>query len=168
VRIDVPIQPLCAAGFAFLLGLPGAWGQTLQMQPQTVAPGEWVTLDIRYQSPAGREFVALQWDVEIPSAPLDPQNRPVTRAPLAIKDAGKSSACGLTKKTTDNSLVPCLLAGSSKPIPTGTVLLFSLKISDQAQPGTLHVRILNGIAVDPDLKQTPIEPVDAVVTIRPR
>ena len=167
-RVGFQPPPIYVAWIAFLLALPAARGQVFQISPQTAAPGDWVTLEIRFQPVADRPSVALQWELEIPSASLDPQNEPVARAPLAVKDAGKSAACATSKKTAEALLVRCLLAGEQKPIPGGVIVLFSLKLSERAGPGMLRVRIQHGLAVDPNLKQTPIEPAEALVTIRVR
>lgn len=167
-RAGLELSAFCVAWIAFLLALPSARGQVLQISPQTAKPGEWVTLEIRLQSPADRPVVALQWDLEIPSASLDPENRPVAVAPLAVKDAGKTATCVTSKKSAEALLVRCLVAGEQKPVPSGVVFLFSLKLSERAGPGMLRVRMQNGLAIDPNLKQTPIEPAEALVTIRAR
>ena len=89
-------------------------------------------------------------------------------APLAVKDAGKTATCVTSKKSAEALLVRCLVAGEQKPVPSGVVFLFSLKLSERAGPGMLRVRMQNGLAIDPNLKQTPIEPAEALVTIRAR
>ena len=152
------ITPLCL--------LPGVWGQTIEVRANPGTPGKWVVLEIHYQAPPGRELVALQWEMAIPTPALDPADLPVARAPLAMADAGKTAVCGTAKKTAETLVLPCLVAGSQKAIPSGTIILLSLKLSEHSQPGAVRIRTQNGFALDRDLKRVPVEPAEAVVTIR--
>ena len=167
-RVGFESPALYVAWIAFLFALPAARGQVLQISPQTAAPGEWVVLEIRFQSPADAPVVALQWELEIPSTALDAQNELLARTLLAVKEAGKSTTCAPAKKTGEGLVVRCLLVGGQKPVPSGAIVLLSLKLSERGGPGTLRVRIQHGLAVDHDLKQRPIEPAEALVTIRAR
>ena len=157
---------------AFLLSLlttlslvDGAAGQSLQLVPVTGSAGEWVTVPIALERSPGREPTALQWEIEIANQ-LEPESQRVARALLAVIEAGKSLTCAVAGNSAESRLLRCVLAGGQKPIPTGTIVLLSLRITDRAQAGTARIRLDHALAVTEDLKQLPINPVETVVTIR--
>lgn len=157
---------------AFLLSLlgtlslvVGAVGQSLQLVPVTGSAGESVTVPIALEHSPGREPTALQWEIEIANQ-LQPESQRIARATLAVIEAGKSLTCIVAGKSTEGRLVRCVLAGGQKPIPTGTIVLLPLRITDRAQAGTARILLDHALAVSEDLKQLPINPVETVVTIR--
>jgi hypothetical protein len=154
---------------AVLFVLPGAWAQTLQVSSETVLPGEWVTLQVRFQSMPQREVAALQWEVEIPPDVFDPKGpQPVARSPLPVKEAGKDATCGMIKKGADSFVWPCLIAGNQKPVPSGIIVVLSFKIPEGTHAGMSRIRLRRAIAVTGDLKQFPVDPAEATLTIRSR
>lgn len=145
----------------------GAAGQMLQLVPVTGSAGEWVTVPIALHRSPGREPTALQWEIEIANQ-LEPEGQRIARAPRAVIEAGKSLTCVVAGKSAEGRLLRCLLAGGQKRIPTGTIVLLPLRITERAQTGTARIRLDHVVAVSKDLKQLPINPVETVVTIRVR
>ena len=110
----------------------------------------------------------MQWEVVIPPDSLDLEYTPSARAPLAVKDAGKSLNCAVSRNPEKPFLVPCILAGSHKPIPNGTIVLLSLKLGARARPGPVPIRLQNPMAFTSDLKPVSIALGEGVLTIRAR
>jgi hypothetical protein len=79
---------------------------------------------------------------------------------------GKSLKCAFTDKNAEANTSRCILAGGQKPIPNGSVALLRLLISRDAQPGSARTRLGQATAVSQNLKQVPMSPVEATVTIR--
>ena len=142
--------------------------QSLVLSPVTGAPGEYVNVAIAWQPPAARAAVALQWQLEIPSGPLVPLKGRIGREMLSVKDAGKSLTCAVAGSTAAQQLVSCVLAGGQKAIPTGTIAVLPLRISESAQPADLPIRLAHGLGVSADLKPIPIDPAETKITVRPR
>jgi hypothetical protein len=156
------------AGFAGPWLAAGASAQTLQVLPQNAIAGEWVVLEIAFQPAAGPALTAVQWELEIPVSALDLDGAPLTRAPLAVKDAGKSVNCAVSERSAERLLLPCILAGGQKTIPAGTMVLLSVKIGPGARPGAARIRLRKAIGVTSDLKQVSIEAAEGELIIRAR
>jgi hypothetical protein len=144
------------------------FAQSLQLSAPAAAPGEWVAIEMALKSPPGKDILALQWEVEIPARQLDLENERAMRTVLAVQDAGKSLTCALPKETPEARTLRCILAGGQKPIPDGKVSLFSLKILEFTQPGTIRVRLQNAVAVSGDLDRVPFDPAETTVTVQQR
>lgn len=147
---------------------PAARAQTIRISPQTGSPGDWVTLEIAFQPGEGPAPVALQWELEIPAGPLDLEEAPISKALLVAKDAGKSVQCAGSTKAGGRLLQTCILSGTQKPVPAGTIVVLSLKIGQRAQPGGARIRLQKALGVTLDLKQLPIAATDSVLTVRAR
>jgi hypothetical protein len=144
------------------------FAQSLQLSAPSAAPGEWVAIEIALKSPPGKDILALQWEVEIPTRQLDLANERAMRAVIAVQDAGKSVTCAVPKENPDARTLRCVLAGGQKPIPDGKVTSLSLKLLENAQPGPIKVRLQNAMAVGRDMERVPLEPVETTVTVQPR
>jgi hypothetical protein len=144
------------------------FAQSLQLSAPLAAPGEWVAIEIALKSPPGKDILALQWEVEIPTRQLDLANERAMRAVIAAQDAGKSVTCAVPKETPDARTLRCILAGGQKPIPDGKVTSLSLKILENAQPGPIRVRLQNAMAVGRDLERVTFAPLETTVTVQPR
>ena len=142
--------------------------QTVQIAPQTSVAGDWVTLEIAFRQAANGPLTALQWELEIAAGALDLEDAPLTRAPLVVKDAGKSLSCVVSQESAERLLLPCILAGGQEPIPAGTIVLLSMKVGPKAKAGVARIRLQNAFGVTSELKQVPIEPADGELTIRAR
>lgn len=145
-----------------------AAGQTLSLSSAAGKAGDWVTVEIAWRPSPGPAVVALQWDTAIPSGHSEFENQVITRAVLAVKDAGKSLNCLVAGATSEARRLRCILAGAETAIPTGTIVLMALKLSPTAQPGAARIRAEHILGVTRDLKQVPLADAEGTVTIRPR
>jgi hypothetical protein len=145
--------------------IPNADGQTLRVSPVTASAGDWVTIQISLQDAPDREPAALEFDAEIPSGQLELESARMARTPLLVKDSGKALACAVARRRADIQLLHCVLAGGQKSIPSGVIVLLTLKIQERVQTGTARIRLQHALGVTGDLKELPIDPVEGVVNI---
>lgn len=143
-------------------------GQSLRPLPAAAAPGDWLSVEIALQSSGDREPAALEWETNIPSRQLEMESERMTRATLVAKDAGKSLACSLARRNAEIQLLRCVLAGGQKPIPSGTIALLTFRIPEGTRPGTARIRLQRILGVTHDLKEIPMDPAEAEITIRAR
>jgi hypothetical protein len=141
------------------------FAQTFQIVPSMAARGGTGTLLIAFVSPAGKEPIALQWKIalgtEVTAAGGD------LVAGDAAEAAGKALTCAPAKGAgQERAIFNCILYGGKKAIPNGTILLVKYRVKPQATPGTLAVRVSDGIAVSKEANQLPLSPVEGTITIR--
>jgi hypothetical protein len=148
--------------------IPNANGQTLRVSPVTDGAGGWVTIQITLQDAPDREPAALEFDVNIPSSQLELESEHMARAPLPVNDAGKVLACAVARRRADIQVLHCVLAGGQKSIPSGAIVLLTLKIPERVQASTARIRVEHALGVTRDLKELPINPAEGVVNIHAR
>jgi hypothetical protein len=146
--------------------IPNADGQSLRVSPVTATAGEWVTIQIFFESAPDREPAALEWDTDIPSSQLELESERMARAPLLVKEAGKALACAVARRRADTQLLHCVLAGGLKSIPSGAIVLLTLKIPEKVQTGTARIRVEHALGVTRDLKELSIDPAEGAVNVR--
>jgi len=122
-------------------------------------------IELALASPAGKEPLALQWDLRIPLAPAALVDDRLLVGFVA-REAAKSLYCAPPTKMDETHTVRCILAGGRKPIPNGTIALLKLKIATHAPIGSTRVRVERGLAVSRDLEQVPLRVVETTVAIR--
>ncbi len=138
--------------------------QSLSLSGAAATRGEEVALELSVDSPTGKEPLALQWDFSIPatlvmvSCAMPPGSE--------AERVGKTLKCAAAGKGEGTTESRCILAGGDKPIPNGPVAMVRLKISKEASAGAMRIRVGQGTAVSRDLKQVPLGPVEATVTVR--
>jgi hypothetical protein len=143
-----------------------AFAQSLKLSRPSGRPGEPVVIEFSLKSPAGREPSALQWQIIIPSDQLTPLEEDILGA--AARAAGKTMSCAVKEKTTAGYTSVCLLYGGQERIRNGVVAILRLRLSPDAKPGSLRIRVVEPVAVLPDAKRIPMDPVETVVTIHPK
>lgn len=139
-------------------------GQSLGLSSASASRGHQVIIELSLASPAGKEPLALQWDVQVPIEQLTLMEDKLLPGSTA-EEAGKSIHCAVKEKTAGTYTLGCLIAGGLNPIPNGTIAMLRIKIAANAQTGPAPVRVLRGLAVSKDLKQVPLEAVETKVTI---
>jgi len=144
---------------------PTLFAQSLRLSSASASRGNQVILELSMESPAGKEPLALQWDTRIPVARLTLADDRFLLGATA-QEAGKSLNCAVKEKTAETYTLRCILAGGQKPIPNGTIAMLKLKIAKNAPIGAAPIRVDQGTAVSKDLKQVPLDAVEAVVAIR--
>ena len=151
-----------------ICSIPDAGGQILRVLPVTATAGEWVTIQISLESAPDRAPAALEWDTDIPFNQLELESERMARAPLLVKDAGKSLACAVPQRRADTQLLHCLLTGGLKSIPSGVIVLLTLKLPERVQTGPARIRLEHALGVTRDLKELPIDSAEGVVNVRAR
>jgi hypothetical protein len=151
-----------------MIAVPNAalYAQSLHLRPTSAAPGEWAVIEITWQSSALQQLVALQWDARFPAAQL--QGDPMMRLTLDARSAGKSLNCRAGIETRETETVRCILSGGLQPIPGGVLAVLSLKLRENAQPGTVRIRIEHMIGVKRDLGTVTLDPAEALLTVHPK
>lgn len=144
---------------------PPSLGQGLEISAATVAPGEWAVLQIAFHAPAGKEVLALQWDVLVPSGPLTADWDRMLRLFVQVQDAGKVLRCAIPDPGASTRVLRCILFGGQKPIPPGAVASMSLQVRPDAGPGPVLIRLQNVTGVDRDMQRVSFAPVEAAVTV---
>lgn len=138
--------------------------QSLRASAAGGSPGAWVVVQLSLEPASGQQLVGLQFEAVVPR-PLEMEGQGA-RILLAAKDAGKSLTCAVAGKSAETQLLRCLVVGGQKAIPAGPLAVLSLKIGEKAPPGTVRIRFEHALAVTRDLKQLPVEPLEAAVVIR--
>jgi hypothetical protein len=151
-----------------ICSIQDAGGQILRVLPVTATAGDWVTIQISLETAPDREPAALEWDTDIPFNQLELESERMARAPLLVKDAGKSLACAVPRRRADTQLLHCVLAGGLKSIPSGVIVLLTLKIPERVQTGTARIRLEHALGVTSDLKELRIDSAEGVVNVRAR
>jgi hypothetical protein len=148
--------------------IPNVHGQSLQVSPITATAGDWITIQISLHTDPDRAPAALEWDTDIPSSQLELESDNMARAPLLVKDTGKSLTCAVGRKRSDTQSLHCVLAGGLKSIPGGVIALLTLKIPERAQTGTARIRLEHALGVTFDLRELPIDSAEGVINVRAR
>jgi hypothetical protein len=151
--------------FLALTGQPALFGQSLHLSSASAERGDLVAIELSLESPAGKEPLALQWEIGIPVARMSLLDGKLLLRPTA-EEAGKSLNCAVKEKTAETQTLKCILAGGQKPIPNGTIAMLKLRIAKNAPTGSARIRVQQGIAVSKDLKPVSLDAVETVVTIR--
>lgn len=145
----------------FLCTLP-IFGQSLRVSSATATPGKKTEVEIALDSPAGKEPLALQWEVGFSADAFKLDKAGLVAGPAAHA-AGKSLTCAAKKNAGPTAWV-CILAGGQKPIASGVVAVLHLDV----QPGAGDSRAIvvdNAMAVSAALKKLPISRVAATVKV---
>lgn len=151
----------------FFLFVPVALlGQTLHLSSAAASPGEHVSVELSFKSPRGEEPSALQWETTLPPALLNFLDESLPPGPTA-KAAGKAVNCAVKTKTAEVHTMSCILYGGQEPIQDGVIAVLRLAIPLGARPGVARIRVDQGLAVSKNLKKTPLDAVESVVTIHP-
>lgn len=146
-----------------LLFMSALAGQTLRVSSSPVAPGEATRIAVWLESPAGKEPVALQMEIEVPTRLLEVEGPPVAGEDAA---AVKSASCaGHWKKAPLTYVYKCIIAGGIKPIANGSVLVLKGKIRPNAKPGNHPIRLNHVLAVDANGKRVPLKSSEGPLTI---
>jgi len=149
----------------FLLFPRTACGQILKLSSASARPGDWVSIEISINLPAGKEPPsALQWETVIPTAQLSFLEEG-TRAGPAAQTAGKSVSCSVKTQAETNTSV-CVLFGGQEPIRNGVVAILRLAVSAQAKTGNARVRLEHALAVSKNLARVELAPSETRVRIR--
>jgi hypothetical protein len=143
---------------------PASPGQTLHVSRTSAGPGEWVTLEFFLKSPVGREPSALQWEAIIPYRQLMLLEENLA-GPMA-RAAGKSLSCAIKSKTDAVYTSICMLFGGQERIRNGPVALLRLRLSNEAQPGIIRLRIAEILGVMPDARRISMQPVETLIRIQ--
>ncbi len=154
-----------AVGLLLLL-IPAALSAQQLSVSSAVAPrGGRVTLELTLKSPAQKEPIALQWEASIPSGQLSFIDKDPAPGPaLRVSDKSVNCTVKLTKSP-DTFTYMCIASGGLKAIPDGVFARLNLRISPEARIGPQPVRV-KGIAISKDLTETPLNSVEAAVTVR--
>ncbi len=151
----------------FLALCSGVWAQSLQILPSPPSQNRSGSgsFQIMLASPAGKQPVALQWNIRVPDGVTVPAADIV--AGTVAESSQKSVKCVENRKDNKGaagSTYACILAGGQKDIPDGPLAI----VKCDFRPG-LHsatVRIENVIAVSADSKHVKIEDAEGTVTAR--
>jgi hypothetical protein len=140
-------------------------GQTLQVQSEPAADGHSGTVVIRLDAPAGKEPVALQWDLEFAANPLHVDVTKVA-AGDAAKTAGKSAACSLiAREKRDLLRYRCILAGGVSLLASGPIVTIPYAAEQNAKAGRYPLRLKNGLAVGKNLEKDRVKDSGAEITV---
>ena len=155
---------MCLSGLLTVFSV-SLFGQSLGLSSASASRGQQVMIELALESPAGKEPLALQWDLRIPLAPVALIDDRLLVG-FAAQEAGKSLYCAAKEDLVETHTVRCILVGGRKPIPNGTIALLRLKIATNAPIGSTLVRVERGLAVSKDLEQVPLRLVETTVAIR--
>jgi len=144
-----------------VLTLP-LWGQRLHVSSGSAAPGQKASLDVTLDCPAGKEVVALQWEVSFPGQVLAFDGKGST-AGAAAAAAGKTLTCASRKK--DGSTWICILIGGQKAIGNGSVATLRYQIQPNATAGAQRVLIDNVQGVSAGVKKVAIARAAGSLTV---
>jgi len=141
------------------------YGQTLHVQSEPAADGHAGTVVIRLDSPAGKEPLALQWDLEFAATALHMElTNPA--AGDAAKTAGKSVACSLiARERIDRFRYRCILAGGVSTIASGPIVTIPYSAEQNAKPGRYPLRLKNGLAVGKNLEKDRVKDSGVEITL---
>ena len=141
------------------------YGQTLQVQPESAADGHSGTVVIRLESPAGKEPLALQWELEFAATALHLDLTNPAAADTA-KTAGKSVACSLVaREKIDRFRYRCIMAGGVSVIASGPIVTIPYAAEQNGKPGRYPFRLKNGLSVGKDLKKEKLKDSIAQITL---
>jgi hypothetical protein len=145
---------------------PPLCSQSLQIQADSVARGQEGAAVIRLDSPAGKEPVALQWEIHLPvSIQLD--LRKVVAADAASA-AAKSVTCAIqVNRTGDTTRCRCILAGGAKPIGNGPIATLKYTPARSVRPGRYQINLRSGFAVSEGTKKLPIKDAGITIVVSP-
>lgn len=147
---------LLRTGLVLPLVCAGARAQSLQILP---LPHGTNSFQIMLVSPPGKEPVALQWKISIPEGvTIQPADITPGGAP---KDAGKSVTCAVTGPKKASGVVACILAGSQRPIPDGSLAVVPFAMRPALSSATIRIGEILGVSRD--LKPVKIGPVEAAI-----
>lgn len=79
----------------------------------------------------------------------------------ALKDAGKSITCAVPDPKNASGVVACILAGSQRPIPDGS--LAAVAFAMRAGLSSATIRIDEILGVSRDVKPVKISPAEATI-----
>ena len=138
--------------------------QTFRLSSASGSRGDQITLELQLKSPPAKKPLGLQWEAKVPKAALAWRNDRISIGPSA-EAAGKKLTCAMSEDA-GALTAKCILAGGQAPIPDGTVAFLRFLIPMNAPPGSVPVRIENGLAVSTNIERIPVGPVEATVAIR--
>ena len=152
-------------GILLLLPAPVIFGQTLRLSSASASPGARISIDISLHSLPGKQPSTLQWEITIPSDRLSFAEDSVSVGPMAQK-SGKTVNCAAkgAKTATERTLV-CILYGGVDPIPDGVVAQIHFQVPANGTPGSVTVRLDEGLAVFVDLKKIALGPAKTSIRI---
>jgi hypothetical protein len=135
------------------------------MLPAEAMRNEAVDVGLSFQTPAGREISALQWESIVSSVLFDFRDVIATISPDA-QNAGKSINCAIKSVQTNGlKTVGCIVYGGQQPIPNGVVARIHLRVLPESTPGIARMRIENGLAVTKELQRFTIAPSEGGIRI---
>lgn len=135
-----------------------AFGQTLKIQPETVAIGQKGTATISFASSAKKKPLAIQWDFELPETAVVLNVADIVAGEAATASA-KSVACSRVRGPDQrgHALFRCILYGGEREIEDGPVAVLNFTTAPHAQPGRHGVRITHALAVGRDVKKVALK-----------
>jgi hypothetical protein len=151
---------LMRLAWLLLVSLPSIYGQDLRVSSVTGGPGEQVAVEVSFNSAAGNQPTALQWETIFPAELLDLEGIGPETGP-AGKDSGKSVTCAALRTY---SLI-CVLAGGKNPITNGSIAVFHFRIRANARVGTSVLKIQRAEAVTEDLKGMVLKDAEGTLSI---
>ncbi|HLH43008.1 MAG TPA: hypothetical protein VKV74_08480 [Bryobacteraceae bacterium] len=120
---------------------------------------------LELEFPAGKEPLALQWELSLPLAlQIDP--RSASTGEMAAS-AQKSLWCAtqVNYSGSKNQSCRCILAGGLRPISNGAVAILNYSAPRRTKGGKYEVEIQKAFAVASGLKKIPLKNVQAQVII---
>jgi hypothetical protein len=140
-------------------------GQTLQVQSEPASSGHAATLEIRLDSPPGKEPVALQWELDYPGSAFRLDFENIT-AGDAAKSAGKSIRCSLVaREKRDLFRYRCILAGGSGSVLNGPIAIVPYAVTPGGKPGRYPFKLRNGLSVGQGLKEERLKDAGMELTV---
>ena len=158
-------RPLAASllGWSALFCGIGA-AQNLAVCPLSLTQGTPGAVEVSLTNQDGRDLVALQWDIEIPSRLLAPGAQ-VQPGPAAT-DAGKNVYCvGRWDKAMVTYSYRCIIAGGNQPLHDGVIATISV-LSAPGIKGSKPVRIQRARGVQTNLSAVSLKTSSSSITIR--
>ena len=112
-----------------------AFGQTLKIQPETVAIGQKGTATISFASSAKKKPLAIQWDFELPETAVVLNVADIVAGEAATASA-KSVACSRVHgpDLRGHAVFRCILYGGEREIEDGPVAVLNFTTAPHAQP----------------------------------
>jgi hypothetical protein len=139
-------------------------GQNVRVSSGTASPGRKITIEIVLDSPAGKEPLAMQWEVAFPDRALMLEaNGPTAGA--AAQAAGKNLTCIARKKPPGVSTWACVLAGGQKGIGNGPLAMLRFEVRPNAATGSELIVVDKILGVSAAVKKVPLARAEGAVKV---
>jgi hypothetical protein len=119
---------------------------TLSLSHASVAPGAAAALVVVLNSSMDNEPLALQWQISYPSPQIGIDSRQIA-ADSAAKSVGKKVTCAGKPEGASAYTYTCIVAGGTKPMHSGPIARFPLRVRDSARTGMVTITLTGAISV---------------------